>query len=116
MRGAKPSSLAVEEEPRVQFTINLTAAAVGNPVSYSWNVNGDGFGDATGQTASLTWAQLEALTTKPIQDSGGPFQVIARATYANGLVVDSAAATLTVSEAEIDLGLDLLGRAISGVG
>jgi parallel beta-helix repeat protein len=33
-----------------------------DPLSYSWDVNGDGiFGDATGPTPTLTWAQLQAL-------------------------------------------------------
>jgi hypothetical protein len=77
-------------------TLSLAAIAVGNPVSYSWNLNGDGFGDATGQNATLTWAQLEALPNRPIQDNGA-FNVVVRAAYANGLTVDSAAVILTVT-------------------
>jgi len=36
--------------------------ANGAAATYTWDVNGDGtFGDATGATPTLTWAQLEAL-------------------------------------------------------
>lgn len=45
--------------------LNLTATATANdtdPLAYSWDVNGDGvFGDATGRTPSVSWAQLQAL-------------------------------------------------------
>jgi len=34
----------------------------GDPLTYSWDVNGDGtFGDAAGQTATLSWNRLAAL-------------------------------------------------------
>jgi len=34
----------------------------GDPLTYSWDVNGDGvFGDATGVSPTLTWAQLNVL-------------------------------------------------------
>jgi murein DD-endopeptidase MepM/ murein hydrolase activator NlpD len=46
----------------------LSLAATGStdvdadPLTYSWDLNGDGvFGDATGLTPTLTWAQLQAL-------------------------------------------------------
>src|SRR5207245_9925455 len=33
----------------------------GDPLSYSWDVNGDGiYGDATGVSPTLTWSQLNA--------------------------------------------------------
>ena len=39
-----------------------TADPDGDPLTYSWDINGDGvFGDATGAKPTLTWAQLEAL-------------------------------------------------------
>src|SRR5439155_1704939 len=47
---------------------SLTLSAVGSssldgdPLTYSWDVNGDGvYGDATGINPTLTWAQLVAL-------------------------------------------------------
>src|SRR5262249_59310373 len=34
----------------------------GDPLTYSWDVNGDGvYGDATGVNPTLTWAELQAL-------------------------------------------------------
>ena len=34
----------------------------GDPLTYSWDINGDGkYGDATGPSPTLTWAQLNAL-------------------------------------------------------
>ncbi|HEY3919271.1 MAG TPA: PKD domain-containing protein, partial [Stellaceae bacterium] len=77
--------------------LSLAATAVGTPVSYAWNINGSGFTDATGQTPTLTWAQLEALPVHPVQDAG-TFSVQLQATYAGGLVVTSAATTLSVTD------------------
>ena len=58
----------------------LSAAAVGTPLSFSWDVNGDGvFGDAVGENPTLTWAQLQSLG---ITDSG-PQIVSVRARYAS---------------------------------
>ena len=49
-------------------TLNLAATALGTPTGYSWDVNNN-TGAAFGQTASLTWAQLEALG-HPVNDDG----------------------------------------------
>lgn len=52
----------------IQVGQSLTLDASGSsdpdndPLAYSWDVNGDGnFGDATGVSPTLTWAQLNAL-------------------------------------------------------
>ncbi len=46
-------------------TQNFSAAATdpdGDPMTYSWDLNGDGkFGDATGPAPTVTWPQLAAL-------------------------------------------------------
>ena len=41
-------------------TLSLAATAPGNPTGFSWDINGN-VGAASGQTATLTWAQLEGL-------------------------------------------------------
>ena len=44
------------------LTLDGTASLAGPGATYSWDVNDDGtFGDATGATPTLTWADLEAL-------------------------------------------------------
>lgn len=87
------------------YTINegdslaLAATAAGGdggPLTYSWDVNGDGtFGQVTGNNPTLTWAQLEALG---IDDGPATFQVSVRVSDAHGEYIDSAATTLTVND------------------
>lgn len=87
------------------YTINegdslaLSATAAGGdggPLTYSWDVNGDGtFGQVTGNNPTLTWAQLEALG---IDDGPATFQVSVRVSDAHGEYIDSAATTLTVND------------------
>src|SRR5262249_45335981 len=45
------------------LTLQAVAAdADGDPLTFSWDVNGDGtYGDATGANPTLTWSQLTAL-------------------------------------------------------
>ena len=44
------------------LTLDATASVAGPAATYTWDVNDDGtFGDATGATPTLTWAELEAL-------------------------------------------------------
>lgn len=64
--------------------------------TYSWDVNGDGiFGDATGQTPTLTWTQLNALG---INDGPTTFNnVKVRVSDGVNPAVDSAATSLTVN-------------------
>ena len=69
------------------------ADAAGDPLTYSWDVDGDGvFGDAVGATPALTWAQLQALG---VNDSGGRTLAL-RVTDLGGLST-TASATLTVT-------------------
>lgn len=64
-------------------------------LTYSWDINGDNvFGDATGVSPSLTWAQLVALG---ITDGPGNFNVKVRVNDGQGGIVDSTATTLTVN-------------------
>lgn len=51
-------------------SVTLSAAdsfdPAGVPLTYSWDINGDGtFGDATGVSPTLTWQQLSALHIQP---------------------------------------------------
>lgn len=65
--------------------LTLSASAVGTPVSWAWDLDGDGsFDDAVGQTTSLT----------PADD--GSFAAGVRVTYADGSVVDSYSTPVTV--------------------
>jgi hypothetical protein len=75
--------------------LTLAGSAVGTPVAYGWDVNGDGdFGDAAGSNPTLTWAALQSLGT-PVDDSG-TFDVLLQVTYASGPAVVSNAGTLTI--------------------
>jgi sugar lactone lactonase YvrE len=85
------------------YTLNegssLTLHAVGAdpqgfPLTYSWDVNGDGtFGDATGANPTLSWAQLVALGV----GHNGTFNVSVIASDGHGQAVTSAPVTLTVN-------------------
>ncbi|MFI5455599.1 MAG: Ig-like domain repeat protein [Isosphaerales bacterium] len=65
----------------------------GDPLTYSWDINGDGvYGDATGVSPTLTWAQLQSFGIGP-----GTYNVSVQVndgTY----VATSPATTLTVKE------------------
>lgn len=82
--------------------VSLSAAASSDPdagdvLSYTWDVNGDNvFGDALGAAPSLSWAQLVALG---IADGPTSRNVKVRIDDGHGHVVDSAAVTLTLSNA-----------------
>src|SRR5262249_18761590 len=73
--------------------------SIGNPTTYSWDVNGDGvFGDVVtaNPTVPLSWAQLVALGI----DEGTIANV--RLRISNGSAsADSRATSLTVSEAAL---------------
>jgi subtilisin-like proprotein convertase family protein len=83
------------------YTINVGASLLLNgsatggtdPYDLEWDVNGDStFGDASGATPTLTWAQLAALgITGP-----GTYNVRLTATDTNGELGESTATTLTV--------------------
>lgn len=69
----------------------------GDPLTYTWDVNGDGtYGDATGASPTLTWAQLGALG---ITDGPATRNVTVRVSDPTHPAVTSAAATLTVTNA-----------------
>jgi hypothetical protein len=56
-----PLAVLTEGQP---LTLDASASTDldGHPLTYSWDVNGDGvYGDATGPTPTLTWAQLQLL-------------------------------------------------------
>jgi hypothetical protein len=80
---------------------SLTLAGVGtDPVdalSYSWDINGDGsFGDATGPSPTLTWAQLVALG---ISDGPSLYNVRLRVDDGDGGITISAPVFLSVANA-----------------
>jgi peptidoglycan/xylan/chitin deacetylase (PgdA/CDA1 family) len=66
----------------------------GDPLTYSWDVNGDGvYGDATGVKPKLTWAQLQALG---IDDGPSTWSVKVKVSDGINPPVTSAAATLSL--------------------
>jgi PKD repeat protein len=87
---------SVAEGGTLHLDAGGTTDADGDTLTYSWDVNGDGtFGDATGVSPSLTWAQLSALG---INDGPASFQVKVRVSDGHvGGTIDSSAVTLTVS-------------------
>jgi CSLREA domain-containing protein len=102
------STVAANQAPTVSvggpYTINEgdsltldgshTSDPDGDPLTYSWDINGDGvFTDATGATPTLTWAQLNALG---IVNGPSSFTVQLRVDDGQGHVVTSAATTLSV--------------------
>lgn len=68
----------------------------GDPLSYVWDVNGDGvFGDATGASPTLTWAQINALG---ITDGPSTFTARVRVSDGVGAPVTSGGVSLTVAD------------------
>lgn len=87
--------------------VTLDASAsfdpAGGPLTYSWDVNGDGvFGDATGVRPALTWPQLNALgiTDGPATIANVRFRV----TDPHGLTAVSTPTTLTVTNVAASVG------------
>jgi 6-phosphogluconolactonase (cycloisomerase 2 family) len=87
-------------------SLTLTGRAPGAVTGYRWDINGDGFTDASGSTVTLTWAQLQAIQNPlfgtvpggprlPVNDSG-LYGVRLTATYAAGIAVTSAPVPLTI--------------------
>ncbi|MBX7074158.1 MAG: PKD domain-containing protein [Pirellulales bacterium] len=89
-------------------TLTLAALAtdpsgVAGPLSFSWDVNGDSvYGDATGASPTLTWAQLGALG---INDGPGTREVTVRVTNTYGGFTDSAAASLSIGNSAPQAGI-----------
>jgi WD40 repeat protein len=81
-------------------SLSVNGSAAGSPVSVLWDFDGDGqFDDASGFQATLTWAQLAALTNPIVDSSPTPFTIAMRVIYADGSVYDRAT-TLTVLNAD----------------
>jgi len=85
---------AINEGDGLTLNASLSADPDGDPLTYSWDLNGDGtFGDATGVKPKLTWAQLVALG---IVNGPSSFTVKVRVDDGQGHVVISRSTTLTV--------------------
>ena len=84
------------------LVLDGTGSLAGAGATFSWDVNDDGtFGDATGATPTLTWAQLEALGIT--DGTGVPSTITLRLTdgptftAVTPLTVDNVAPTATLS-------------------
>ena len=79
----------------------------GDLLTFSWDINGDGtFGDATGPSPTLTWAELNAVG---IVDGPSTFNVFVRVGDGDGGVTTSAVALLTVNNVapqDVQIALD----------
>jgi hypothetical protein len=67
----------------------------GDPLTYSWDVNGDGNTDVTGATPTLTWAQLQAIG---ITDGPATYNVFLSVNDGQGHTVCTGPVTLTVTD------------------
>jgi CSLREA domain-containing protein len=84
----------IDEGSPLTLDASHTSDPDGDPLTYSWDINGDGvFGDATGVNPTLTWAQLEALG---IINGPSSFTVQLQVNDGQGHVV-TAQTTLTVN-------------------
>jgi Ca2+-binding RTX toxin-like protein len=83
-------------------SLTLDASGSSDPdpldqLTYLWDVNGDGiYGDATGISPTLTWAQLNALG---VQDGPSSYPVSVRVEDGWGVPVDSVSSELVVTNA-----------------
>ncbi|RMB61516.1 Ig-like domain repeat protein [Tessaracoccus antarcticus] len=76
--------------------VTLDGSGSSPGMTYTWDVNGDGvFGDASGSSPTLTWAELESMGI----DDGPMVRAVMVRVSQGGLTTDSAATTLTVENA-----------------
>lgn len=103
---------AIGEGGSLTVTAGLHADPEGLPMTYRWDIDNDGsFDDATGSTATLTWAQLSTLSI-PVNDSGSRI-VRVRVTDAGGnSSVDSA--VLTIADTAPTINVTGAATAVSG--
>ncbi len=75
------------------LTLDGSVSPADPAATYTWDVNGDGtFGDATGATPTLTWAQLEALG---IDDGPSSHVITLRVTSGAQTLTDTAMLQVT---------------------
>jgi len=86
-------SYTIDEGDSLDLNALESSDPDGDTLTFSWDLNGDGtFGDATGPTPTLAWADLVALGI----DDDGTFNVAVRVDDGK-LGVDTASAILTIN-------------------
>ncbi|MDX6255761.1 MAG: hypothetical protein QOJ11_2095 [Frankiales bacterium] len=87
----------VTEGQPLHLDASASSDADGDPLTYSWDLNGDGaFGDATGVSPTLGWSQLASWS---INDGPATFHPTVKVDDGRGGVTVSAPTTLTVVNA-----------------
>lgn len=83
---------SIKEGDSLTLDASQTANPNNLPLSYSWDINGDGvFGDATGETPMVSWQTLQNLG---ISSANSPYSVRVQVDLGAGSPIDSAPTTL----------------------
>jgi hypothetical protein len=91
---------SIHEGDSLTLDASASSDSDGDPLTYSWDLNGDGiFGDATGVSPTLTWAQLQALGVG--DETSTPINVRVRVSDVNCGTTTSPATTLQVLDAPL---------------
>ncbi|MCA9061894.1 MAG: DUF2341 domain-containing protein [Planctomycetaceae bacterium] len=87
---------AIAEGGSVTLDATGTTDSNGDPLTYSWDLNGDGFyGDVTGQTVNLSWSQLSSFGINNGSATGTAYSIGLRVSDGNG-GISTGSTSLTV--------------------
>ena len=102
----------IDEGSSLRLKASGSSDPDGDSLTFSWDVNGDGvFDDATGETPTLTWAQLTELG---IDDDRQGIQVTVRVDDGNGGTADASALLKVENVAPVIAGFESTASSCSG--